>query len=382
MEQGGAAVKRIICLLLLAAVLASAAGCSSIVDGEYYVVTDHKDETGIGSADSDVIEVKTYQGIKTAILTFIKEGREEGVIKVSGYDGDVSEAISKASLEIITETAVGAYAVEYITHSISRIVSYYEANVFINYRRPQEQVKNIMYLNYASAVQGALGSALDMHKEYLAISISSELVTPEYIENCIREYYRENPQSIIAPPEAAITVYEGTKPPKLIEIELAYPYTAEQNAEMRRVLAVKAQKLMEKTKEEPDEYLALDLCSALISASEYSPEGASNAFGTLIGGSGNSEGFAMAYKLLCSMYGIKCTVVEGEMNGEKHFWNIIGLGGYYYHVDPSMCRQNGIDTAFLRSDYYMDRSYSWDTSKYKPCDGPLTYDKLVSERAG
>jgi len=266
-------VRRIICLLLLAAILLAAPGCSPIIDGEYYVVTDHKDENGLGSADSDVIEVKTYQGIKTAILTFIKEGREQGVIKVSGYDGDVSEAISKASLEIITGTAIGAYAVEYITHSYSRIVSYYEANVFINYRRPQEQVKNVMYLNYVSAVQGALGTALNTHRDYLVISISSELVTPEYIKNYILEYYRENPQSVIAPPEAEITVYEGEQLPKILEIELSYPYTAEQSAEMRKALGLRAQKLLEGAQAPSDEYTALNICSALISAVEYSPEG-------------------------------------------------------------------------------------------------------------
>jgi len=372
-------VRRILCLLILAALLSAASGCSSIIDGEYYAVTDHKDETGIGSADSDVIEVKTYQGIKTAILTFIKEGREQGVIKVSGYDGDVSDAISKASLEIITETAIGAYAVEYITHSYSRIVSYYEANVYINYRRTQEQVKNVMYLNYVSAVQSALGTALDVQKDYLVISISSELVTPEYIENYIREYYRENPHSVIAPPEAAITVYEGELLPKILEIELDYPYTAEQNAEMRRALSLRAQRLLQGVQAPSDEYTALNICSALISAVGYSQEGSDTAYGTIVDGTGNSEGFAMAYKVLCSMLGVKCTVVEGELDGERHFWNIIGLDGYYYHVDPSMCKQNGINTAFLRSDYYMERNYSWDTSAYKVCDGPLTYDKLVSE---
>lgn len=372
-------MRRIICLLLLAAILLAAPGCSPIIDGEYYVVTDHKDENGLGSADSDVIEVKTYQGIKTAILTFIKEGREQGVIKVSGYDGDVSEAISKASLEIITGTAIGAYAVEYITHSYSRIVSYYEANVFINYRRPQEQVKNVMYLNYVSAVQGALGTALNTHRDYLVISISSELVTPEYIKNYILEYYRENPQSVIAPPEAEITVYEGEQLPKILEIELSYPYTAEQSAEMRKALGLRAQKLLEGAQAPSDEYTALNICSALISVVEYSPEGPGSAYGTIMEGVGNSEGFAMAYKLLCSMLGVKCMVVEGELNGEKHYWNIIGLGGYYYHVDPSVCRQNGIESAFLRSDYYMERSYTWDVSAYKVCDGPLTYDKLVSE---
>jgi len=370
-------VKKILYLLLVAALLSTAPGCSAIMNSEYYVVTEHEDETTDGSEDSDVIEVKTYQGIKTAILTFVKEGREQGVMKVSGYDGDISDDISKASLEIIRETAVGAYAVDYITHSYSRIVSYYEANVYINYRRTQEQVQGVMYLNYASAVQGAIGAALEAHKDYVVISISSELVTPEYIEDYMREYYRNNPQSVLEPPMAEITVYEMETMPKILEIELSYPHTAEQDVEMRLALALKSQKLLKGAEASGDEYTAYNICSALISAAEYSPEGGTGtAYGTIMDGIGGSEGFAMAYKMLCSALGIKCTVVEGERNGEKHFWNIIGLNGYYYHVDPSMCDVNGIKSAFLKTDYYMRGNYSWDTTAYKACNGPLTYEKL------
>jgi len=361
----------------MAALLLSASGCSTIMNSEYYAVTRHQDETGGESEDADVIEVKTYQGIKTAILTFVKEGREHGVMKVSGYDGDVSDAISKAGFEIIRETALGAYAVDYITHSYTRIVSYYEANVYINYRRSQEQVQGIMYLNYASAVQGALGAALEAHKDYLVISISSELVTDEYIKNYMREYYRDNPLSIMSPPVSEITVYENETMPKILEIEIEYPYTAERSAEMKTELTLKAMGLLKGAQALSDEYTAYNICSALISAADYSPESASGtAYGTIMDGSGDSEGYAMAYKMLCSMLNIKCTVVEGEMNGEKHFWNIIGLDGDYYHVDPSMCYENGIKSAFLKTDYYMKGEYSWDTSAYKVCNGSLTYGKL------
>lgn len=369
-------MKKILYLLLAAALLSIAPGCSSIMNSEYYVVTEHEDEIADGSEDSDVIEVKTYQGIKTAILTFVKEGREHGVIKVSGYDGDVSDDISKASLEIIRETAVGAYAVDYITHSYSRIVSYYEANLYINYRRTQEQVQNVMYLNYASAVQGALGTALEEHKNYLVISISSALVTPEYIEAYMREYYRDNPQSVMALPTAEITVYESETMPKILEIELAYPHTVEKEGEMRLALTLKAQKLLKGAEASGDEYTAYNICSALVSAAKYSPGSGKTAYGTIMDGAGDSEGFAMAYKMLCSVLGIKCTVVEGELNGEKHFWNIIGLKGYYYHVDTSVCDADGIKSAFLKTDGYMKDSYSWDTTAHKVCDGPLTYEKL------
>ena len=83
----------------------------------------------------------------------------------------------------------------------------------------------------------------------------------------------------------------------------------------------------------------------------------------------------MSYKLLCSILGIRCTVVEGTFSGTKHFWNIIELNGEYYHVDPSICDFAGLTVAFLKNDSeFIALGYQWDITKYKPCTGTLKYE--------
>jgi transglutaminase/protease-like cytokinesis protein 3 len=85
------------------------------------------------------------------------------------------------------------------------------------------------------------------------------------------------------------------------------------------------------------------------------------------------EGYAMAYKALCDELGLECYVVQGTYNARPHAWNIVGIDGSYYHVDVAMCDVNGMSTAFLKKDSDMKKKYTWDASKYKVCDGPLTY---------
>ena len=57
----------------------------------------------------------------------------------------------------------------------------------------------------------------------------------------------------------------------------------------------------------------------------YKPEG------VLLLGSGVCDSYARAYQLLCQAVGIPCLYVSHT--GGNHSWNMVKLGGYWYHVD-------------------------------------------------
>ena len=138
-----------------------------------------------------------------------------------------------------------------------------------------------------------------------------------------------------------------------------------------------------------DGEILLRLCQRLMDITEYDvKKGKSGdysnqsieatAYGALENHSAVGEGYARAYKALCDVLGIECYVVLGERNNVPQAWNIVRLEGYYYHIDVSMCDVNGIATAFLKNDADMRKTYTWDSSKYKPCYGPMTYQSLLS----
>ena len=74
----------------------------------------------------------------------------------------------------------------------------------------------------------------------------------------------------------------------------------------------------------------------------------------------------MAVKLLCALSGIECYVVEGRLNGEEHFWNIVNVNGRYCHADVFEADLAGENVRF-RSDGDMLGRYWWDTSAYPEC---------------
>ena len=94
----------------------------------------------------------------------------------------------------------------------------------------------------------------------------------------------------------------------------------------------------------------------------------SDVYNAMLGNSGsNSEGYAMAVKLMCNIAGIESYVVEGRYNDSVHFWNIVNVRGQYYHLDLYSDALDDSQPRFV-SDEIMEERYSWDKAAYPACE--------------
>ena len=59
------------------------------------------------------------------------------------------------------------------------------------------------------------------------------------------------------------------------------------------------------------------------------------AYDALVGGQSVCGGYARAFQYLAQRVGLECIYATGESRGAAHAWNIVGLDGDYYHVDPT-----------------------------------------------
>ena len=122
---------------------------------------------------------------------------------------------------------------------------------------------------------------------------------------------------------------------------------------------------------------ALAACEYLLENCSYTESGQNDIYSALILGEANSEGMALAYVELCRQLDIPCQIVYGQRNWRSHCWNIIQLGGDSYHVDVSVCAEQGLESGFLLPDETMWGHYRWDISSYPPCRGKLSYTALI-----
>lgn len=121
-------------LFLVLALCTVLSGCSRLVPSEYVRVSKH-DASGTVQENADVLSANDFQSLKAAILSFVKSGIEHGVIRVQSYEGgDVEEDLTAAAYQVSREDPYGAYMVDYMTHSCSLIVSYYEIGIDITFR--------------------------------------------------------------------------------------------------------------------------------------------------------------------------------------------------------------------------------------------------------
>ena len=139
-----------------------------------------------------------------------------------------------------------------------------------------------------------------------------------------------------------MNVYTGSGFQRIVEIHLDYGATAGALSSQRGVIENSVERLLGSATSESAPYRALQCLTALTVECVYSEDAPGTLWSALMTGQSNSEGMALAYKVLCDAAGIDCVVVEGRLDREEHYWCIITVDGASYHVDPLPHEGNGL----------------------------------------
>ncbi|SMC72067.1 transglutaminase domain-containing protein [Papillibacter cinnamivorans] len=366
--------KRVFCLVLLLAVPLS--GCS-LLDRNTLSVEPHAEQY---VEESSVLRAGNYQELVNAILYLVSEASEEGKIRLYDYQGDVDADVAAACLEVTRDDPLGAYAVDYMTSEYDRIMSYYEVSVKISYRRDAQQIRAVKNATGSSAIREEIQTVLLKFGPELALRITYFTEDESYIQALVKSAYYDSPQAAFGMPEVTVSLYPDSGTQRVVEIRLTYPLDADVLEKMKEQTAAEAWEMVSRLSPMTDEKKVGDLYDILIAATEYDTgtekasaqpgfvkNNAYNAYGALVEGKALSEGYALAFRLLCSAAGIDCQVVQGTVKGAEHFWNIVELDGRYYHVDTAMGDLQGSEWFLMRSDDEMENSYKWDREQYPAC---------------
>lgn len=346
--------KTILALLLICTLLLS--GCASMLERDYLSVEPYDPESA--GDNPSALRVESYWDLVDAILYLVSIGEEHGVLSLYNYTSqDVEADLARACGEVVQEEPLGAYAVDYIRHDCSFIVSYYEANIYISYRRSPEQIDSIVSVTGANAIRQELSKTMSSFSTEAALRISYFVEDEAYIQELVRQAYYDSPSTALGMPEVKVALYPAVGYQRIVEINLTYP---ENLSTMRR----RSQELKELAQSQmPQVPTAENLYAALDGVAVHERTGRSTAYDALTGGVVNSEGAALAYKFLCDQAGIECHIVQGELNGRSHFWNIVlNNRQVYQHVDLTA-------ELFSLSDHQLTDagSYKWDSMEYPSC---------------
>ncbi len=383
--------KKLISTLILASLLLTLSGCTGLFQKEYLSVTDYQDNAQ-NASNSDVLHISDYTELKDSVISLVNDHKTQGRLRFTDYDGTIQSDLAQALLEVKTESALASFAVNYMSYDLSRIVTYYEAVVYITYKRTQSEIDAIKYITGRTELTEMLAPVLDDIDSYIALRITSSTITADEITSDINAAYADNPASCVVPPSVKVTMHPETGLQRIIEIELEYGWKLSELQKMKSALTDKIQKTTADADNDKNATYALNLYQHLAKNCTYDPTGelrsnkaelnsglGSTAYGALVEGYADSKGMAAAYSALCYAAGIECTVVNGKKNGEDHSWNIIKLDGSYYHVDTTAYYSVGAAHSFMQSDEQIKDKYAWDAASYPICSGGESYADIIKK---
>jgi len=374
--------KKILTAALAALLLLS--GCSALVEGEYRTTTAHR-ETMEDKSAAPAAEVQNYQALYSALFDMISSREEYGVIRFVGYDGIAEADISEACMDITYNTPLGSYSVYNISSTVTRIVSYYEAEVEISYKKTARQMNSVRTARSMFHIENLLHDAIESNESVIAIQTDVSDMTAEGVRQLVMRLFLEEPGQFVCEPQVSVHFYPDSSEEKIVEVQLEYPISGGTLQTMREVLSDKASEIEVSAEAEgrgAEGLLAL--AERLAALSEYMKKPADpiessaaswqTAYGAIVSGRAGSRGFALAYKLLCDRYGTECMIVKGRLGDAQRYWNIVRVGENYSHIDVSALAEKGGHAAFLSDQEMSGMDYRWSPDDYPPCIGPVASD--------
>ena len=370
-------MKRAAAVGLILAMALSLSACASIFDSEHFSSSEYVPAQE-SAAHEGAVEVGSYLQITLAVSNLVSAHGESMLLRFSNYQGDIAADLAAACREVSTATALGAYAVDYISYDLDRIVAYYEAEVYVYYKRTAEELENMVGVDTDAGLYDAVAAALAAGETELTVSIGASEADEAFVLDCVDEAYFAAPLACVERPDAVARVYVGTGFQRIVEIYLDYGLSPTAIDSRRTALETRLGRLAAQVTAEGAAYRALQALTSLAAACVCGEGYPGSLWSALAAGEADSLGMALAYKALCDTVGVECQVVEGRLERAEHYWNIITVDGASYHVDASRAMELGYAGAFLMSDSQMWGSYWWDDRDYPSCAGPLSYSALIN----
>lgn len=360
-------MKRFQLAALFLALALALSGCGGILVNEYTAETPHVEQHAV--SDDDALTAENYLSLKNAILSFVEDGVEEGLIRIYDYSGDVEEDLSAATYEVAKTDPLGAYAVDYMTHDCALIVSYYEAHISIKFRRTPEEIAAIQRVTGAYTLEELLQQTMIEGGESLVARLS--YFNDQDVEEMTRKFYEENPAVIMERPQVSVNVYPDSGYVRIVEIRLEYDRPAEELLELREAVATNVRAAREYVRYRSTEAGKLQLLYTYLQERFAYDVGETTTpvYSFLCEGIAGGEGCAKSLQLICDEMGLECRTVSGNRGGEPHDWNIVCVDGDYRHVDLLRALSEGQEPLPLYTDGEMT-DYFWDAEAYPACEWP------------
>lgn len=357
-------MKKQIALLLSGLLLLS--GCSSMLERSYSSSASHMEYAV--TEDSSSLRAETYQGLVSSIMYFVNEHSSQGSIRLYNYTGDVESDLANACDEVRQADPLGAFAVRTLTYEYTRILTYYEVDIRISYRRSAQAVADIQSVSGLSGLRHELSQTVAGLRGKTVVRASYFSGDAQLIEELFWLAYYGNPLSS-QPPAITVALYPETGTQRIIEVNADWHTTSAEQTEYALLLAEAASQLMDGAPPAGDGYTLDQLAGLLRGTAVPDPGGASTALAALTGEPADAAGLMLAMEFLCQEAGIDVTAAIGACGDDPALWLITAVDGGYRHLLPEALSAPGPGLTLYTDAELAELGYTWTDGLYPACSG-------------
>lgn len=363
--------KKLSLLIILIITTFMLTGCSALFFDTYYSEEDFQGNQSI-DLDSDVQMVHSYAELRRLVFNLMNNHEESIALRFAGYSGNVVSDIASVCNAVKTENAYGAYCVDYVSYDLTQIVSYYEATINISYQYTAEELAQLKTTNNHENFSVLLADELTQKASEVLVKVNNGTSDHGTVVELIEKTIREHPLSMSYFPEFSVRIFSGNSSQKIYAINIVYNENMDNDKRVDE-LRDSIQMLTATLDGENDALKLISIAERMKGEFSFDVTAGNTAYDALIEKLANSEGVASAFKALCDQIGVECLIVDGKLDREEHFWNIVKVENQYYHFDMSALNEQSAMASLFRSDTDQQVNYWWDQSIYPDCVGELTY---------
>jgi hypothetical protein len=348
----------------------------------------------VSGAQQEIRVVSNYQAFKEYMKESILTQRKKIEVRVSNYNANVYSLtnVIRDLGESDPETTflfAGGYngRIRGVSNSSERVITYdfeYRNLELLPQLKEMPTVRNTMDLkeivknDFQNYREGSLIKIIGYQKDHYDLG------------NLVELTLMENPGYGTGYKGIRFTIY-GQGSDAIIHLTYRFHYTMQQIIQMRKEGDLKATRvvtdLIQPTMKDYEKLLILH--DYIVDNTAYDienyrngsiPASSRSVYGVLVKGIAVCEGYANALKKLLDLAGVESMIVVGRTESDAHAWNLVKIGGSYYHVDPTW--NDPITSSgkqILRHDYFnvtdqvLEKTHQWNRSLY-PIAGNTQYN--------
>lgn len=338
-------------------------GCGTLIGGEYIWTEAYQPPQSPESFQQ--ISVTNYLQLQKILTDMVEKGENHRTVSVAKYKNEsLEEDMARAEEMLRRYHPIGSYALNDIECELGSIAGQLVMVIRISYRHDRVGVGNIQHVADISAARQALETALESCQSSVVLEIQDYV--PASFAQMVEAYALENPHIVMELPQVVENIYPETGRTRVVEIKLHYQSSRDSLINMQnKVAPIFSLAVLHVDAERPEYERYSALYTFLMERYEYTIKTSiTPAYSLLRHGVGDNKAFAMVYAAMCRMADLECLIVSGTHNGESHYWNIVCVGGTYYHLDLLHCDEKGGFQLLADGDM---AGYVWDYSAYPAC---------------